>query len=127
MTTALLIAAGGAAGTLLRYGAGVGMAQWLGSGFPYGTLFVNLLGCLALGALLEAAPDARLFDVELRLLLGTGVLGGFTTYSAFNLETLRMLQQGQPARAGAYLLATLLGCLLAGWLGLVLGRGLRPY
>jgi CrcB protein len=125
MTTALLIAAGGAAGTLLRYAAAVGMAQWLGTSFPYGTLLVNLLGCLALGALLEAAPDARLFDVELRLLLGTGVLGGFTTYSAFNLETLRMFQQGQAARAGGYLFATLLGCLLAGWLGLALGRGLR--
>lgn len=125
MMTALLIATGGAVGTLLRYGVGVGLAQWLGAGVPYGTLAVNLLGCLALGALMEAAPDARLFDVELRLLLGTGLMGGFTTYSAFNMETLRMLQQGQLGRAGAYLLATLLGCMVAGWLGVAFGRVLR--
>jgi CrcB protein len=125
MTTALLIAAGGALGTLLRYGVGVGLAPWLGSGFPYGTLAVNLLGSLLLVTLMETAPELRLLGVELRLLVGTGVLGGFTTYSAFNLETLRMVQQGQVGRAGLYLSATLIGCLVAGWLGLSLGRALR--
>lgn len=125
MTTALLIAAGGAVGTLLRYGVGVGLAQWLGAGFPYGTLAVNLLGSLVLVALMETAPELPLLGVELRLLVGTGVLGGFTTYSAFNFETLRMVQQGQVGKAALYLVATLIGCLMAGWLGLSLGRTLR--
>lgn len=114
----LLVGGGGAAGCILRYLLG----GWLGerAGMPYGTLVVNLLGSFALG-LLFSLPG-RFGDPQVRLLLGTGFLGGFTTYSTFNLETLRLIQAGDLVRAGLYLSLTLGGCLLGGFLGILLGR-----
>jgi fluoride exporter len=122
----LLIALGGAVGASLRYGVGVGVSRLAGVGFPFGTLAANLLGSFLLGLLMEAAPERPIAGVPAKLVLGTGLLGGFTTYSSFNLETLRLAEQGQVGRAALYVGVTGVACLLAGAAGMGLARSLRP-
>ncbi len=118
MTQALWVALGGALGSLARYGVGLAAARWFGAGFPWGTLVVNVLGGLAMGVLaVRAGPE----QVTLRLALGVGLLGGFTTFSAFSLETLRLLQQHPSAGIG-YAAASVLLSVGACWAGLWLGR-----
>jgi CrcB protein len=117
-----MIALGGAAGTLLRHGLTIGLGKSLGTQFPFGTLLANLVGSLLLAVVAEALAGATIAGTDARLVLGVGVLGGFTTYSSFNLELLRMLEQGAHGRALLYLGATLGGCLLAGILGLAIAR-----
>ena len=118
------IAVAGGLGTALRYGVGVASARWLGGELPYGTLLVNLVGSFALGVVAQALSSTTLVGVEARLLLGVGLLGGFTTYSSFNLETLRLAQAGHLDRALFYAVGTVVGCLLAGLAGLAVGRSL---
>jgi fluoride exporter len=93
--------------------------RW-GSGFPYGTLAVNVIGSFLIGALMFAGLEASLLSATALLALTTGVMGGFTTYSAFSYQTLKALQDGHWAGASANVVVTLLGCLLAcalGWYG----------
>lgn len=111
----LLVGAGGAVGATLRYGVGLAAVR-LGVSFPWGTLIVNILGGLAMGLL-----AARTEDLNLRLLLGVGVLGGFTTFSAFSLESVRLMQSA-PHLAALYVASSLVLSIGACWLGLVLGR-----
>ena len=117
----LVIAVGGVLGSLARYGVAVAMGDWDAASLPWATLAVNLVGCLLIGILasrLHGAdrPWARPF-------LLTGVLGGFTTFSAFALETGVLLDAGRWAIAGSYVLATMLLGLLAVRLGMaVAGR-----
>lgn len=120
-----LIALGGAAGTALRYGLSVGMLRWLGPTFPFGTLAANVIGSFLLGVVMEASGDRELLGVQAKLVLGTGVMGGFTTYSSFNLETIRLAEQGAWGRAGLYLGATVIVCVGAGLAGLAFARSLR--
>ena len=118
MNQLLLVAAGGAVGSLARYGVGLAAARWLGAGFPWGTLMVNVAGGLAMGLLAaRVSPEHE----QLRLLLGVGVLGGFTTFSAFSLETVRLMEQGA-ASAALYVIASLVLSVGACWLGYSLGR-----
>jgi CrcB protein len=118
MTKVLLVALGGALGSVARYGVGVLAARLFGLGFPWGTLIVNIVGGLAMGMLIvRIGPE----DETLRLLLGVGVLGGFTTFSAFSLESLRLMEQG-PAPAALYIAASLVLSIGACWLGYSLGR-----
>jgi len=119
-----LIAVAGGIGTALRYGAGVAAARSLGGELPYGTLLVNVIGSFALAVVAEGLSGTVVLGVEARLILGVGLLGGFTTYSSFNLETLRLAQSGQLDKALLYAAATVLGCLLAGFAGIVVGRAL---
>ncbi|MEL6185014.1 MAG: CrcB family protein [Myxococcota bacterium] len=121
--SALWVFLGGGAGSLLRYGCNVLMGFHLGSGFPWATLTVNALGSFLLAGLMAWPSDA--IRPEVRLALGTGMMGGFTTYSTFNLETLRMLDRGAWAMAGLYLGATVALCLLGGAGGLALARAWR--
>jgi fluoride exporter len=123
--TALWIALGGACGTLLRYGAGLACARTLGDALPYGTFGVNVLGSFGLALLSQLAAGQSLFGVPVTLVLGTGLLGGFTTYSSFNQETLRFAERGELARAAGYVLLTLMTCLVAGALGTLAGRAAR--
>jgi CrcB protein len=118
---AVLVAIGGALGTLLRYGANVALSARFGTGFPYATFVVNALGSCALALLSQVLTGRTLWGVPLGLILGTGVLGGFTTYSSFNLETLRMLQQGQTQLALFYAGLTFATCLALGTLGWAVG------
>lgn len=118
MMQVLLVALGGAAGSVARYGVGVAAVRWLGAGFPLATLTVNVIGGLAMG-LLAARAGAE--NESLRLALGVGFLGGFTTFSAFSLETVRLMQH-QPGLAGLYIAASVALSIGACWAGLTLGR-----
>ena len=102
----LLIALGGALGTLARYGTHV-LASGVGerAAFPVATLAVNLLGCFAIGYL-GGAFDRSPIPEEYRLMLIVGFLGGFTTFSAFGWETMRMLREGQLVRGAVYVLVS---------------------
>jgi CrcB protein len=94
------------------------VARGAGTTFPWGTLVVNLAGCLlvgALGAFFEPASPLHVRQ-DLRVFLVVGVLGGFTTFSAFSLEALLLVQRGQSAAAVAYVALSLAGCLLVAWL-----------
>jgi len=118
MGAVLLVALGGALGSVARYGAGVLAARWLGLAFPWGTLAVNIAGGLAMGVLAaRIGPEQE----GARLLLGVGLLGGFTTFSAFSLETVRLMQH-EPVLAMVYAAASLVFSVGACWLGLSLGR-----
>lgn len=119
----LAVLGGGAVGAGLRWGLAELVHQWLGRGFPWGTLAVNLLGSLAIGWLWAWLPPAGM--PHLRLLLVTGLLGGFTTYSAFSLETLALVQGGQAGRAAAYVALTVALCFAAVWAGHQGGRWLH--
>jgi CrcB protein len=94
------------------------VSRILGTGFPWGTLAVNLAGCLLVGVLGALfAPPGRIHDLQdLRVFLVVGVLGGFTTFSAFSLEALMLVQRGEAAAAAAYVAASLAGCLAAVWI-----------
>jgi len=118
MINLLLVAAGGALGAVARYGVGIGAARWLGLAFPWGTLAVNVVGGFAMGWLAaRVGPEQE----ALRLALGVGVLGGFTTFSAFSLETVRLMEH-QPGLAALYAAASVVLSVGACWLGLYLGR-----
>lgn len=119
MTQLLLVCAGGALGSGARYLVSTWMVRAFGAELPRGTLLVNVTGSFVLALLLARAealsPGARLF-------LGAGVLGGYTTYSSFNYETLALAERGGLALAFANVAVTVLGCLAAGVAGLALGR-----
>ncbi len=111
----LLVGIGGAVGSIARYHIGVAsLKRW--PGFPWGTLAVNVIGSFVLCALMSLVLKGRLEDTT-RIALGVGVLGGFTTYSTFNYETIALAQAGSYGRAVAYVVATMLGCLAVGVLG----------
>jgi len=123
----LLVMLGGAIGTALRYGLALaitGPTPHL-TAFPWATLLVNAAGCFGIAVLSETIPDRDVLGVPARLVLGTGLFGGFTTYSAFNTEVLRLAERGESTRAALYLGATLVVCVAAGIAGFALGRSLR--
>ena len=124
MKTILLIACGGAVGAVLRYGASLGVYSLMGRGFPYGTLFVNVSGSLLMGVLSIVLLER--FDVgpEWRAAILVGLLGSFTTFSTFSIETLNLLEQGDMMRAFANIAFSVIVCLAAVWLGVGLGRQL---
>jgi CrcB protein len=107
----------GAVGTGARYLIGSWALSRFGHGFPFGTLIVNLVGCLLMGVVVELALRGTLASADLRMILTTGFLGGLTTYSAFNQETARLFRDGTSPLALANVAVTVLGCLLASWLG----------
>ena len=116
----LLVALGGAAGSVLRYWLGLLVARFTGPGFPWGTLLINIVGSFIIGWLANGArPDA----VTLRLLLMVGFCGGFTTFSSFSLQTLELLQQGAWLAAWGNMLFSVALCMGAVTLGWTLGRG----
>lgn len=123
MTQLLLVAMGGAAGAAARYGVGVLTGRWLGHGWPWATLGVNLLGGLLMGLLVGWLAHRGGADQErLRLLLGVGVLGGFTTFSAFSLEVALMVERREWTAAGLYVSASVVLSVAALFAGLMLAR-----
>lgn len=122
------IALGGALGSVLRFLVSSGVYQWLGRGFPYGTLAVNLIGSFLIGFLTEVLILQRItFGTEYRAAILVGVLGGFTTFSTFSLESILLIEQGNFSKAGLNILISVSACLLATWLGLLAGRTLFLY
>jgi len=118
----LLVAAGGAFGSVARHLAAVFVLPAHVDGAVFATLLVNALGSLLLG-LLSTWPELR---PEASLLLGTGAMGGFTTYSTFNRQSLALMDAGRTGAAAGYLGGTMALCLACGVLGMFLGRSLRP-
>lgn len=125
ITNVLLVGAGGFAGSVARYLTVFSLEKRYNTIFPFGTLTVNLLGCFFLGCILGwIAGRTSETSEEWKLLLGTGFCGGFTTFSAFAMENIGLLQQRLPSGATFYTLASVAGGLLAAWLGLALSRTL---
>ncbi|RHW19039.1 fluoride efflux transporter CrcB [Sphingomonas gilva] len=121
MSQLLLVMTGGAIGAGLRFLAGEAALRALGPGYPWGTLFVNLLGGLLMGLL--AGSLTRMSTPEgWRLFLGVGILGGFTTFSAFSLEAALMIERGQIGVALGYALVSVVGSVLALFAGLAIAR-----
>ena len=123
MKQLLLIATGGAAGAVFRYGLSSGIAHWFGKGFPLGTLTVNIVGSGLMGFLYVLMLQ-RVVSEEWRLGLLTGLLGAFTTFSTFSVETLNLVQDGAFLKAGANIFLSVFLCLMAAWIGMVLGKQL---
>jgi fluoride exporter len=122
MNQVVLVVVGGGLGSGARYLVSTWALARLGSGFPWGTLTVNVVGSLLLGAMVQLGISTELIGPETRLFLATGVLGGFTTYSTFNYETLGYLQEGNWSMAVANAAITLGACLLAGITGVAIAR-----
>jgi CrcB protein len=122
----LFVAAGGAAGSALRYLVSLAMAPSEPGKFPVHTLIVNVAGCLLMGLLAPLLMSRTGLPDGVRLLVTTGLLGGLTTYSTFNHEMLLLLQYHGPLRSAAYFLATVLSCLVAGFAGLLLSTLVSP-
>jgi len=125
MANWLWVALGGAAGSVARYGLGVQAGRWLGHGWPWGTFAANVAGGLAMGALAAWLVHRGGGDQERwRLLLGVGLLGGFTTFSAFSLETVLMIERRETAAALLYVFLSVMLAIGAVFLGLFFGRRL---
>ncbi|MEW7979835.1 MAG: fluoride efflux transporter CrcB [gamma proteobacterium symbiont of Phacoides pectinatus] len=122
MSQLLAIAAGGALGALMRFWVANGVYQLLGRGFPYGTLAVNLLGSLLMGVLYVLFLERMTVTPELRAGLLIGFLGAFTTFSTFSIETLNLIQQAELFKAVLNMLVSVVACVAAAWIGLLLGR-----
>lgn len=118
------VCVGGAAGTGARYLVTEGIYRLARGPFPYGTLAVNLVGSLLLGLLVPICLASEHVSPTARLALTTGVLGGFTTYSTFSYESMRLLHEGAWATAALYMAGTVVACLAASFAGFGLARAL---
>lgn len=122
MNTIVYVALGGALGASARHLAGIAALRWLGAGFPWGTLAVNVAGSLAMGLFIEALALRFGGSVALRAFVATGFLGGFTTFSAFSLDTAVLWERGEAWLAAAYVLASVILSIGALFCGLAIGR-----
>lgn len=117
----VLVAVGSAVGGMARWS----LSSWIDAAhdhdFPWGTFAINVLGAVLIGFVAAIMPRE-----ELRLLLVTGVLGGFTTFSAYSQQTLALLQEERYGLAALYAAGSVVACLLACWLGWLLGRAVSP-
>ena len=113
------VALGGALGSMGRYGCSALAARWLGAGFPWGTLLVNVAGSFAIGVLaaLVTADGRPALGADARAFVMVGLLGGFTTFSSFSLETLNLARSGAVGAASANAALSLALCLAGVWLG----------
>jgi CrcB protein len=117
---ALAVGLGGLIGSLARYGLNSAVQARTGALFPLGILVVNVVGCFAIGFIAAAASRGTRTDVV--LFLTTGFCGGFTTMSAFGFDTVVLFEQGHVGLAALNIVTTMSSCLVAVWIGLVLGR-----
>lgn len=121
MLTYLAVAIGGATGACLRYGVNELVMNVLGKSFPFGTLLVNILGSFVLGWLYALFSSGVLAVSPWRALVAIGLIGAFTTFSTFSLDTVLLLEQGDWLKAIANVFLNVLLCLTLAWLGLKLG------
>jgi CrcB protein len=124
MTHILLVAAGGALGSVLRYLVGLWTLRSFGPSFPWGTLTVNITGSFLIGVLAEVIARKFGASAEMRVFLITGILGGYTTFSAFSLDAITLLERGEAVTALIYVASSVLLSALAVFAGLVLMRAM---
>ena len=124
MLQLLVIGCGGAVGALMRYGLGLRIGLLTGSDFPWGTLFVNIVGCFLAGLLLTLFVTRMPLNDLLRNGIQIGLLGGFTTFSAFSIEAIVLFDQGLWLRGVLYIIASVIVSLLGAYLGMSVGRNL---
>jgi len=123
MLSLAYVMAGGAIGAAARYLTGQAASALTGGSFPWGTLTVNIVGGLAMGLLAGSLSRLGNSSEAIRLFAGVGVLGGFTTFSAFSLEVVSLAERGAVLAAAGYILASVAGAVLAAAAGLMLARG----
>ena len=124
MLQLVAIAGGGALGALARFWVSSGVYQLLGKSFPWGTLTVNVVGSFAMGFLLVLFLERLASAPEWRAAVLVGFLGAFTTFSTFSIETLTLMEQGELSKALLNVLVSVVLCVAACWLGLILARSL---
>lgn len=125
MNQILAVALGGSFGAVFRFLVSTGIYQWLGRGFPSGTLVVNIIGSFLMGLLTEALIVQRIsFAHDYRFAILVGFIGAFTTFSTFSLETYYLIEQGSFTKALGNILVSVTACIFAVWLGLLSSRGL---
>jgi CrcB protein len=122
MKLLLLASVGGAVGAGMRHLVNVAFGRLLGAGYPWATLFVNVAGCLAMGILIELLAQRFNGSLELRTLLATGVLGGFTTFSSFALDFSVLMQRGEMTSAALYAVVSVIASILALYAGMAIMR-----
>lgn len=122
MTSLIYVALGGAAGASLRYLAGLWVLRFAGPGFPFATLSVNVVGSFLMGVFVVMV--AQRGPMVLSPLILTGLLGGFTTFSAFSLETVTLFERGEFGAATVYVMVSVIGSVTALMAGLWLARGM---
>ena len=122
MSHLLLVAAGGAIGASFRHLSGIAALRYMGPGFPWGTLFVNVFGSLVMGLFIAWLVKRTGTSEEVRLFVATGILGGFTTFSAFSLDFANLIERGSMGAAFVYVLASVFLAVLAIFIGLWFGR-----
>jgi CrcB protein len=120
----LLVALGGAIGSVARYLTGILSSRLFGPNFPWGTLAVNILGSFAIGLLIELIARRLNASADMRLFLVTGLMGGFTTFSSFSLDFASLFERGDLGLAASYLIGSVVISLLAVFAGLAFGRAL---
>ena len=113
----LWVAIGGAAGSVLRYGTTIAVQRWTQSSWPWATFAVNVLGSFLIGWLAYLVVGRGAISVQTRLIVMVGLLGGFTTFSTFSLDTLRLIQEGGWRAAAANAVLSVAGGLIAAWAG----------
>jgi fluoride exporter len=118
------VALGSAVGGVARFALAVFVQQRVDPNFPFGTLIVNVSGSFLLGLLFRYALGTDAISLEVRALLTTGFCGGYTTFSTFSYDTMLMLEDGQPARAGTYVVLSVALSLAATWVGIIAARAL---
>lgn len=124
MTNIFAVALGGAVGSVLRFLFSTWVYDRTGADFPFGTLAVNVLGSLIIGFLYVVLLERSALDPLWRAALIVGVLGGFTTFSSFSMETFNLIAGGEPVKAIANVALSVTLCLVATWVGVVSGRQL---
>lgn len=124
MKNLVLVAAGGGLGASLRYLTGIAALRWFGPNFPWGTLVVNVVGSFLMGMVAELIIRRLGVGTDLRLFLMTGLLGGYTTFSAFSLDAVLLFERGALSAALGYVLLNVIGAIVALVLGLALARNI---
>ncbi len=123
MNTLIAVFLGGGFGSVLRHYSVIGARGLFGDAFPYGTLFVNVIGSLLIGIIMQIAAQKSNIPAPMQALLVTGFLGGFTTFSTFSFDVYRLANTGQAVAAAAYVAASLFLSLLAVFAGAYLVKG----
>jgi len=118
----LLVAVGGAIGSVLRFLTSIAATQWLGAEFPYGTLIANLSGAFVIGLVQQIGTESLLISDNTRIFLTTGMMGGLTTYSTFSYETVRLMETNAWTAAWINIVVTTALALGLCFLGIAVGR-----